>query len=94
MATKEKNTETAIKHNGQTKVGTVVSTKMEKTVVVAVENLVLHRMYRKYIKQTNKFMAHCEVPDVSVGDKVVIEESRPLSKRKRWNVREIVARAS
>ena len=96
MATNEKKTETAadVKHKGQTKVGTVVSNKMEKTVVVAVENLVLHPMYRKYIKRTNKFMAHCEVAGVNIGDKVMIEESRPLSKRKRWNVREIVTRAS
>lgn len=97
MATKEKIAETAAdakQHKGQTKVGTVVSNKMQKTVVVAVENLVLHPMYRKYIKRTNKFLAHCEMTDVNVGDKVVIEESRPLSKRKRWNVREIVTRAS
>lgn len=93
MATKEKSTEKP-EHKGQTKVGTVVSNAMQKTVVVAVENLVLHPMYRKYIKRTNKFMAHCEMTDVNVGDKVVIEETRPLSKRKRWNVREIVSRAS
>jgi small subunit ribosomal protein S17 len=77
-----------------TKVGVVVSDKMDKTVVVAVENLVKHGMYQKYIKRTNKFLAHAENNDVNVGDRVVIEETRPLSKRKRWNVREVVEKAS
>jgi small subunit ribosomal protein S17 len=73
--------------------GVVVSNKMQKTVVVAVENLVKHGMYQKYIKRTSKFLAHAENSDVNVGDKVVIEESRPLSKRKRWAVREVVEKA-
>jgi small subunit ribosomal protein S17 len=77
-----------------TKVGVVVSNKMQKTVVVAVENLVKHGMYQKYIKRTSKFLAHSEQPGLNVGDRVVIEESRPLSKRKRWNVREILEKAS
>ncbi|HVT04192.1 MAG TPA: 30S ribosomal protein S17 [Thermoanaerobaculia bacterium] len=77
-----------------TKIGVVVSNKMEKSVVVAVENMVKHEMYQKYIKRTSKFMAHCENNDCNVGDRVVIEETRPLSRRKRWNVREIVAKAS
>jgi len=76
----------------QTKVGTVVSNKMQKTVVVAVENLVKHDMYQKYIKRTSKFLAHAE-NELNVGDRVVIEETRPLSKRKRWNVREVIERA-
>ena len=79
--------------NKRTKVGTVVSNKMHKTVVVAVENLVRHRMYQKYIRRTSKFLAHAEQNDVNVGDRVLIEETRPLSKRKRWNVREVVERA-
>jgi len=79
--------------NKRTKVGTVISNKMQKTVVVAVENLVKHEMYQKYIKRTSKFLAHAENNDVKVGDRVVIEESRPLSKRKRWNVREVIERA-
>ncbi|HYS53591.1 MAG TPA: 30S ribosomal protein S17 [Thermoanaerobaculia bacterium] len=78
----------------QTKVGVVVSNKMNKTVVVAVENLVKHGMYQKYIKRTNKFLAHNEDPNLSVGDRVLIEETRPLSKRKRWNVREVLEKAS
>ena len=77
-----------------TKVGVVVSNKMMKTVVVAVENLVQHGMYQKYIKRTSKFLAHNEQPNVNVGDRVVIEETRPMSKRKRWNVAEVLEKAS
>jgi small subunit ribosomal protein S17 len=95
MANEEKNTETtAPSKDKRTKVGVVVSTKMQKTVVVAVENLVKHGMYLKYIKRTSKFLAHNEDPAVNVGDRVVIEETRPLSKRKRWNVRKVLEKAS
>jgi len=87
MATEEKD------KNKRTKIGTVVSSKMQKTVVVAVENLVKHDMYQKYIRRTSKFLAHNENAEVNVGDRVVIEETRPLSKRKRWNVREVIERA-
>lgn len=76
------------------KVGIVVSNKMDKSVVVAVENTVKNQMYLKYVKQTSRFLAHCEDNDLNVGDHVVIEETRPLSKRKRWNVKEIIRRAS
>ena len=76
------------------KTGVVVSNKMQKTVVVAVENRVLHPTYRKYVKRTSKFLAHSEASDLNIGDRVIIEESRPLSKRKRWNVREVIARSS
>ena len=86
--------QTAVPQDKRTKVGVVVSNKMQKTVVVAVENLVKHGMYQKYIKRTNKFLAHNERPDINVGDRVVIEEMRPLSKRKRWNVREVLGKAS
>lgn len=77
-----------------TKTGVVVSNKMQKTVVVAVENRVMHPMYQKYVNRTSKFLAHCENNDCNIGDRVVIEETRPLSKRKRWNVREVISRAS
>jgi small subunit ribosomal protein S17 len=76
------------------KTGVVVSDKMDKTVVVAVESRVLHPTYQKYVKRTSKFLAHCEANDCKIGDKVIIEETRPLSKRKRWNVREVITRAS
>ena len=95
MATKEKNESAAAdKTSKRTKTGTVVSNKMQKTVVVAVENLVMHPMYQKYVKRTSKFLAHSEANDVNIGDRVVIEETRPLSKRKRWNVREVLEKAS
>ena len=71
----------------------VVSNKLQKTVVVAVESLVQHGMYQKFIKRTSKFLAHAN-DQLNVGDRVVIEETRPLSKRKRWNVREVLERAS
>ncbi|MEO8218267.1 MAG: 30S ribosomal protein S17 [Acidobacteriota bacterium] len=91
----EEKTETADKVNRKaTRTGVVVSNKMQKTVVVAVERRVLHPAYQKYVKHTNRFMAHDETNDCGVGDKVVIEESRPLSKRKRWNVKEVIGRAS
>lgn len=74
-------------------VGTVVSDKMNKTVVVMVERLVKHRLYHKYIKRRSKFAAHDEHNASKVGDKVLIIQSRPLSKTKRWLVRKIVEKA-
>jgi small subunit ribosomal protein S17 len=90
----EKDTKETTASSKRTKTGVVVSNKMQKTVVVAVESLVKHGMYQKYIKRTSKFLAHAENNDVNIGDRVVIEETRPLSKRKRWNVREVLERAS
>ena len=75
------------------KVGVVVSAKMQKTVVVAVERLVRHDLYRKTIKRTSTFMAHDET-GAKRGDRVRIQESRPLSKSKRWRVVEVVERAA
>ena len=77
----------------RTKTGVVVSNKMQKTVVVAVQNVTQHGMYQKYIRRTSKFLAHANDP-LNVGDRVVIEETRPLSKRKRWNVKEVIEKAS
>jgi len=75
------------------KVGRVVSDKMEKTVVVAVDSVRRHPLYRKRITRTSKFLAHDEQNQAKPGDLVRIEETRPLSKRKRWIVREIVQQA-
>jgi len=75
------------------RVGFVVSDKMDKTVVVAVERLVKHPLYKKYIKQTSKFKAHDAENDCKVGDKVKIVETRPLSKTKRWRVVDIIEKA-
>ncbi len=95
MATEEKNETTAGNaDNKRTKQGVIVSNKMMKTVVVSVENLVQHGMYQKYIKRTSKFLAHAEQQGLNVGDRVIIEETRPLSKRKRWNVREVIEKSS
>jgi small subunit ribosomal protein S17 len=77
----------------KTRMGTVVSNKMEKTVVVAVERLVQHSLYSKSVRQTEKFKAHDENNESSVGDKVKIMETRPISKDKRWRVVEIVEKA-
>lgn len=77
----------------QVLIGTVVGDKMDKTVTVAVERTFMHRLYQRYMKRTSKFAAHDESNDCRVGDKVQIVASRPLSKRKRWRVREIIARA-
>ncbi len=76
--------------NHKQKVGRVVSSKMEQTVVVAVDYLRPHPIYRKTVRKTNKFYAHDENNDCKLGDTVRIEETRPLSKLKRWRVIEIV----
>ena len=73
--------------------GTVVSNKMDKTVVVLVERLVKHSKYRKYLRARKKYKAHDEKNACQVGDQVEIIETRPLSKDKRWAVRSIVRRA-
>ena len=73
--------------------GTVVSNKMDKTVVVAVERTVVHRLYHRYAKRTTKFAAHDEPNECNIGDRVEIVSSRPLSRSKRWRVRKIVERA-
>lgn len=74
--------------------GTVISDKMDKTVVVKVERFVKHPVYKKIIKRSNKFKVHDEKNECSVGDKIKIIETRPLSKEKRWRLLEIVERAN
>ena len=76
--------------NRKQKVGRVVSNKMDKTVVVAVDYLRPHPIYRKTVRTTNKFYAHDEQNECRMGDTVRIEETRPLSKLKRWRVVEIL----
>ena len=73
--------------------GTVVSNKMDKTVVVLVERLVKHRLYKKYIKRRAKFAAHDAQNVCNIGDKVMISESRPISRIKRWRVSRIIEKA-
>jgi small subunit ribosomal protein S17 len=84
--------DTSRAHRSQ-KVGTVASDKMQKTVVVRVDRLVRHTKYRRYVRRTSKFMAHDEL-GATVGDRVRIVETRPLSARKRWRVVEIVQKAA
>jgi small subunit ribosomal protein S17 len=76
----------------RTKVGRVVSDKMDKTIVVSVERLARHRLYKRVIRLTTKFKAHDETNDAKIGDTVLIEESRPLSATKRWRLVSIVQR--
>ena len=77
----------------KTKVGRVVSDKMDKTIVVSVERLARHRLYKRVIRLSTKFKAHDENNEASVGDTVLIEESRPLSATKRWRLVDIIHRA-
>ena len=77
----------------QTKIGRVVSAKMRKTIVVEVERRVQEPRYERTIKKTSRFMAHDESNAAKIGDSVRIEETRPLSKRKRWRLREVLVRA-
>lgn len=79
--------------NKKQRVGVVSSTKMDKTISVVVERKMKHPMYGKYIKKSSKFLAHDEKNECNEGDLVKIIESRPLSKRKRWSLVEIVERA-
>ena len=76
-----------------TKVGLVTSNAPDKSVVVKVENLVMHPLYQKFVRTSSNFMAHDEENSCNEGDRVLIEECRPLSKRKRWRVRKIIERA-
>jgi small subunit ribosomal protein S17 len=83
----------AVQGKRKTKVGRVVSDKMDKTIVVSVERLARHRLYKRVVRLTTKFKAHDETNDAHVGDTVRIEESRPLSATKRWRLVEVVQRA-
>ena len=88
-------TETATTTRGrrQEKIGVVVSSKMDKTVVVEVEKTITHRLYHRYQKRTSKFYAHDEQNVCTVGDRVRLVATRPLSKLKRWSVSEVLKKA-
>jgi small subunit ribosomal protein S17 len=77
----------------KTRLGTVVSNKMQKSIMVAVERRVAHPIYKKYFNRTTKLMAHDEKQEARIGDVVKIMETRPLSKHKRWRLIEIVEKA-
>ena len=77
----------------KTRVGTVVSAKMTKSVVVAIERKIAHPLYKKYYRVTKKLMAHDEKQEAGPGDRVRLMETRPLSKNKRWRIVEIIEKA-
>jgi small subunit ribosomal protein S17 len=85
-------TQVQVQGKRKTKVGRVVSDRMDKTIVVSVERLARHRLYKRVIRLSTKFKAHDEANEAHVGDTVLIEESRPLSATKRWRLVSIVAR--
>ena len=78
---------------GKTKVGVVVSDRMDKTVVVSVERLVLHSVYKRRVKKFSRFKAHDKNNSAHIGDRVEIKETRPLSKDKRWYISKIIEKA-
>jgi small subunit ribosomal protein S17 len=84
---------TNVQGKRKTKVGRVVSDRMDKTIVVSVERLARHPLYKRVIRLTTKFKAHDETNDAKIGDTVLIEESRPLSATKRWRLVSVMARA-
>ncbi|MCP3851555.1 MAG: 30S ribosomal protein S17 [Gammaproteobacteria bacterium] len=80
-------------NNKKTRQGSVISNKMDKSVVVLVERTIRHKVYGKYIRRQVKYMAHDSSNECNIGDVVLIEECRPLSKNKRWLVRSIIERS-
>ena len=76
------------------RMGTVVSNKMEKTIVVKVENRYPHPIYSKTITKTKKYLVHDEMGECNIGDQVLVQECRPLSKRKRWKLIKILSKSS
>ena len=90
----ENTAKTAEQSHRNTKVGEVVSTRMQKTIVVKVTRQKAHPLYRRVVSRSKKFHAHDEKNDARVGDVVKIEETRPLSKTKRWRLKEVIRRAA
>ena len=84
--------DTPVQGKRKTKIGRVVSDRMDKTIVVSVERLARHRLYKRVIRLTTKFKAHDEANEARIGDTVMIEESRPLSATKRWRLVSVVQR--
>jgi small subunit ribosomal protein S17 len=85
--------ESVKRNERKTRIGKVVSDKMQKTITVAIEELVQHKLYKKSVKRTIKFLAHDENEEAHIGDRVLIMETRPLSKHKRWRLVNIVEKA-
>jgi len=92
--TPEEGKKNSIKRNiRKVRIGKVVSNKMDKSIVIAVEKRVIHPLYKKFYKRTTKFMAHDEKNECNIGDTVKIMETRPLSLKKRWRLVEILEKA-
>ena len=89
----EMNVNTEARNLRKTRVGMVVSNKMDKTIVVAIENRFKHPLYKKYITKTKKVMAHDELNECNIGDKVMIAETRPLAKNKCWRLEKVITKA-
>jgi len=87
------NQDKEIRSRQKVRIGTVISSQMDKSITVGVERKVKHPFYKKYIKKTSKFMVHDEENSCSAGDSVKIIETRPLSKKKRWRLVEILEKA-
>jgi len=75
-------------------IGVVISTKMQKTIVVKIENKYLHPIYSKTMLKTKKYLAHDDLEECNIGDQVLVQECRPLSKRKRWKLVKIILKSS
>ena len=93
MTTEQTAAETTQRSKRKVRIGIVVSTKMDKTITVSIERRVPHPLYKKYFKKTKKFLVHDEQEAAKLGDRVMIMETRPLSKYKRWRVVKIVEQA-
>jgi small subunit ribosomal protein S17 len=91
--TTQQQTETAARNLRKTRIGKVVSNKMQKSIVVSIERRIAHPLYKKYFRRTTTLMAHDEKREAGVGDTVKIMETRPLSSRKRWRLVEILEKA-
>jgi len=89
----EENITTEVQKNKKTRIGLVTSTKMDKSITVSIERKLRHPIYGKFVKKSKKLVAHDEKNECNEGDLVKIIESRPLSKRKRWRLTEIIERA-
>lgn len=94
IQTPEEEKKNSVKRNiRKTRIGKVVSNKMDKSIVVAVEKRVIHPLYKKFYKRTTKFMAHDEKNECKIGDTVKIMETRPISLKKRWRLVEVIEKA-
>lgn len=89
----DENREQGERAQARTREGVVVSNAMEKTAVVKVKRRIRHRRYHKFLERTTKYLAHDEHNQCGVGDRVLISETRPLSKQKRWRVQEVLEKA-